>query len=264
MTDSRTPPPEPAWTEQELDAALSTLAPLPPTTQLSNLRARIFQDDLAAADRTAVGWTPATRPGRRNTGHRGRKALVVATSVTALIGAGTFTAAATGVFNGQASQAFARGNTYPFHIDSRSGTLRVSAATPDGGKAELWTATGKDQCTAILLDDPGRPLPGKPYRPTAACGGKANDPAQAVGSLWQSSRSDAAFQATGGHTDADSATVTFSSLTGAAITAPVDDGYYLLFLPMTNGETPYNGLTTTDQQGHTHVLTKPHAIGADG
>jgi len=259
MADSRTSSSAQAWTEPELDTALRTLAPLPTHSQLSELRARIFRDDVISP-----GRGPATRSRRRSTRHRGRKALVVATSVAALIGAGTFAAAATGVFNGQTSQAFASGNTYPFHIDSRTATLRVTALTPDGGKAELWTAAGKAQCTAILLADPGRPLPGKPYRPAAACGDKTKDPTEAVGSLWTSARTGAAFQATGGRTDADSTTVTFTSLSGATIAAPVDNGYYLLFLPITNGETTYNGLTVTDRLGRSHVLIAPHTSATGG
>lgn len=256
MSDHSTPRIARPWTEGDLNAALHTLCPPPVSSaDLADLRAGLF------GGRSLTLPASSARVARLKR-LRGRKAVIAAGSVVAVLGAGTVgVSAANGVFDNQAQQAFATTNTYPWRVDANSEMKRATARTPDGGIAELWTATSGDrQCFAILLDDPGRTAPGKPYRPGGGCDSDTRGNNVEFGGAWFSNRTNAQYMSSGGRTVIDATTVTFTSLSGPPITAPAHNNYFLAFLPSTNEGSPYNGLTVTDRHGHTHVLTPPSPL----
>jgi hypothetical protein len=200
---------------------------------------------------------PVRRPSRRSV------KVGVAVGAVMAVFAGGGLAAASGMFDHQARDAFATGNTYPFNITSDTATKRASARTPDGGHAQLWTATGRrDGCAAILLDDPGVLNEGKPYKPSAACGNSATG-FEGMGETWVSRRTGKRYMAQGGRTYADARTVTFTDLQGRVITTPARDGYYLVFLPG-EGDGMYYGMSVTRADGRTTVVSKPQLDNSPG
>lgn len=231
-----------AWTDAELDEALAELNSDydPSPVEIAHLRRRIFRDSIAVAK--------PRRSGRR------RRAIVTGATVLAL-GVGGAAAAANGVFDQQSADAFDSGNTYPFHIDSGTAVLRASTPTPDGGDAQFWTAKkGKVKCGAVLLDDAGRRPPGKPYLPQSQCSDDGGQPGG--GEYWQSNKTGAQFFIFANRVESAAVSLTFiNPVSGVRITAAVNDGYYILFVPhLDNGD---YGITLAHADGSNTVFQQP-------
>jgi hypothetical protein len=237
-----------AWTEDQLDEALLDLrVRSEPTTQaLSALRQRIVTT--SAQPDSDVDDLDRQRRKRR---------FLASGAVLLACGIGGGAAAASGVLDQQSDAAFASGSTYPYNIDSHTAVQRIASTTPDGGQAEYWTAkSGKIRCSAVLLGDPGKTLPGKPYEPHSNCSDASTNGYE---DLWMSAHSDKMYMMAYAQVDTDATMLTFiSPLDGSVTTTtPVSDGYYLVFLPYLPDPGGNYGMNETHADGSVTVFQKP-------
>lgn len=124
-------PPVVAWTDDELDEALAELGRHEPSAaQVATVRVGVITE-AALADVTATARAPRSRRKRR---------LLVVGPVAAVCVVGGGVAAATGVFDQQADEAFTSVFTQPYILDPHTARTDVSITTPDGGQAQLWSA----------------------------------------------------------------------------------------------------------------------------
>jgi hypothetical protein len=196
---------------------------------------------VTALDRVPPARLAAAPPGASRARRGGRRVRIAVAATAGLLALGGV-ATASGVFEHQARQAFdpKRITLPPGHsatVDPSQALMSVRATTPDGGIAELWETPMREgsahgRCWAILLTDPGRTPPDKPYRPGAGCGN--TDPtaplSSATGQLWVSRRTGRAYTVEGGIAGA-ATRVEYRFPDGSVIAATVQRGRYLVFVP---------------------------------
>lgn len=188
---------------------------------------------------------------------RHRRLPVMATVVAALLAVAGVAAASTGLLGRQAERAFsgAAPSSQDASVTPSRGTGRVLVVgtTPDGGRVELWKARSKSgsTCLAILLSDPGRTEPGKPYDAAnqAACSSAANEAplAGGIGERWVSDAGGKAYMILAGSAG-DAAKVVFRLADGSSIQTVPQNGYYLIFMSYRAHQHGY-AVTTLDQAG---------------
>jgi len=244
-------------TDAELDTALASLA----------VPVEVQADDLAALRDRVLG----TRPGRRR-----RRIVVTGAALAALSLGGLGAAAAGGLFDGQADEAYSYDSTHlyadGYTVDQSTVQQHITATTPDGGSSSIYTArgtqdsTGDDAfCVTMFTTDPGARPEGKPYRPQAGCnaGGGPDSYWTRAGQdswSWQSARDGSYWSVDYGHTDPaypGAVSVTFTAPDGDAITAPVEDDWYLVYIPIPDPQQPHTGMSLTFADGTTQVLSDP-------
>jgi hypothetical protein len=219
------------------------------------LRASTIQHDPVRAQQMAdIAITRARRARRR-------RLPVMAAVVAAMLAVAGVAAASTGLLGRQAERAFSRGASSGAHgsqdasVAPSPGTGRVLVVgtTPDGGRVELWKArsNGGGMCLAILLGDPGRTEPGKPYDAAnqAACSSAADDAplASGIGERWVSDASGKAYMILAGSAG-DAAKVVFRLAGGSSIQTVPQNGFYLTFMPYRAYQHGY-AMTALDQTG---------------
>jgi hypothetical protein len=217
------------------------------------LRASTIQHDPVRAQQMAdIAITRAPRARRR-------RLPVMAAVVAAMLTVAGVAAASTGLLGRQAERAFSGGPPSGAHEDASvapspgTGRLLVVGTTPDGGRVELWKARSNSggTCLAILLSDPGRTEPGKPYDAAnqAACSSAADDAplASGIGERWVSDTSGKAYMILAGSAG-DAAKAVFRLADKSSIQTVPQNGYYLTFMPYRAHQHGY-AVTALDQTG---------------
>jgi hypothetical protein len=231
---------------------------------------RIQHDPVRAQQMADLAITRARRARRR-------RLPVMAAVVAAMLALGGVAAASTGLLGRQAERAFSGGAHSGAHGSQDAsvtpspgtGRLLVVGTTPDGGRVELWKARSKTggTCLAILLSDPGRTEPGKPYDAAnqATCSSAADHApfAGGIGERWVSDANGKAYMILAGPAG-DAAKVVFRLADGSSIQTVPQNGYYLTVMSYRAYERGY-AVTALDQAGRVLATRrKPGDTGVPG